>query len=91
MSQLRFRKTMEEVISAVAYMNIDQCKALMEKELKWRSDVKSIIFHLCLFYMNGGKKDFTYWKQCSWIIQSASLFLLYKLFPTLKIDTNVIV
>ena len=48
---------MEEVISAVAYMNIDQCKALMEKELKWRSDVKSIIFHLCLlFYMNGGKK-----------------------------------
>ena len=47
---------MEEVIFAVAYMNIDQCKALMEKELKWRSDVKSIIFHLCLFYMNGGKK-----------------------------------
>ena len=39
MCQLRIRMTMEEVISTVSSMNLDQCKELLKKELEWREFV----------------------------------------------------
>ena len=63
---------MEEVISAVAYMNIDQCKALMEKRTEMALGCKINYISSMFVLHEWRKKDFTYWKQCSWIIQSAS-------------------